>query len=221
MLTHMYTRSAAAVATLCACVGIASGAAAQGRFELVRSDAVTGVQGLAVYTVRDNGTAFCYTLFVLGGSDVESSRSNIREPGVTAADLEKVRVAELLKEAMAIRDQRIAELRSPRTLGWQTPQLDTERDRIDEEYERAVREVLPHLYPAARNTPGIRSTSTDVLNEAVRQAIADADAVAAAGARASLEDQMLHALDVITRAPRLAVAGPSPCSLKTASPPPR
>src|SRR4051812_46133772 len=48
-------------------VGVLCGvaAAAQTRFDLLARDSVAGINGLTAYTVRDNQTASCYTVFVL------------------------------------------------------------------------------------------------------------------------------------------------------------
>jgi len=216
MPTYLSTRRAAGITTLCACViGASSGAAAQGRFELLGGDAIAAVQGLSVYTVRDNRTAICYTLFVLGALDTGSWRNAGQEAALTAGDLDKIRVAEMLKQAAAIRDQKIADL--SKYLGSTVAEHDAARERIDDEYESAVRSVLPRLYPTARNRPEWRSTPPAALNDAVRQAIADADAVAAASARLAVDGEVLHLLDQITRSPRLAVAGPLACAPATTS----
>jgi len=216
MPMHLSIRRAAGITTLCATViGTSSGAVAQGRFELVGGDAIAAMQGLSVYTIRDNRTAVCYTLFVLGALDAGSWSNGGQEPALTAGDLDKIRVAEMLKQAAAIRDRKIADL--TKALGGTAAQHDASRETIDDEYETAIRIVLPQLYPSARNRPEWRSTPPAALNDAVRQAIADADAVAAAAARLTVDGEVLHLLDQMTRSPRLAVAGPLACAPATAT----
>jgi hypothetical protein len=200
------------IMALCAyAIGVSTGAAAQGRFELLGGDAIANVQGLRAYTIRDGRTAVCYTVFVLAPLDAESSTNTVQEPILTSEDLDKIRVAGQLKAAGAERDRQIAALRSSRTASW-TPDAEAARQRIDDEYERVVRTVLPRLYPPAPISPGWRWTSVDALNEAARQAIAEADAVVAGSTRSALDAQLLDMLHRIIRSRTLAVAGPMACA---------
>ena len=59
MIKHRSFRKAGVCVTaLCACtIATSSGAAAQGRFDLLEGDSIAAVQGLNVYTVRDRRTA--------------------------------------------------------------------------------------------------------------------------------------------------------------------
>ena len=218
MPTHVSRLKAAGFTALCACVigviGASSGAAAQGRFELIGGDTIAAVQGLTVYTVRDRRTAVCYTLFVLGPPDGGSSGYTVQEPVLTAEDLGKIRVAETLKQAAALRDRKIAALQSRTGTEW-VAQNQAEHERIDDEYASVVRSVLPGVYPPGRLSPAWRTTTPDALDEAVRRAIADADALTAAAARSTLDDQVLQRLNWITQSARLAVAGPVTCAPAT------
>jgi hypothetical protein len=74
---------------------------------------------------------------------------------------------------------------------------------------------LPGVYPPGRLSPAWRTSTLDELDGAVRRAIADADALTAAAARSTLDDQVLQRLDWITQSARLAVAGPVTCALPT------
>jgi hypothetical protein len=192
------------------CIGALPVAAAQGRFELISGDAVAAVQGLGVYTVRDNRTAVCYTLFVLGAFDADSSRDAPQGAALTSADVDKIRLADVLRNAQAIRDQKVAALRSSSVIGWTAAQYAFARAEIDDEYERTVRALLPGLHPANPIMPAMRTTSTDELNVAVRQAIADADAVITAQSRSASDDRTVRLLNQMSQSPRLAVAGPAP-----------
>src|SRR6185503_4090834 len=59
-----YTRFAMVALWVCwICVSEAT--ALQVRFDVVATDTVTGVNGLTVYTIRDNSAERCYTLFVV------------------------------------------------------------------------------------------------------------------------------------------------------------
>lgn len=215
-MTRQVTRVAAVGFTaFCACALAASSvAAAQGRFELLGGDAIAAVQGLTVYTIRDRRTAVCYTLFVLGPLDAASSRNTAQEPVLTAEDLGKIRVAETLKQAAALRDQKIAALRSRIGAEW-AAQNQAEHERIDDEYASVVLGVLPGVYPAGRLSPTWRTTTPDALDAAVRRAIADADALTAAAARSTLDDQVLQRLNWMTQSAKLAVAGPVACAPAT------
>lgn len=216
MSRHVARLKAAGFTALCACaIGTTTGAAAQGRFELLAGDTIAAVQGLTVYTVRDKRTAVCYTLFVLGPLDAASSSNTAQEPVLTAEDLGKIRVAETLKQAAALRDQKIAALRSRIGTEW-AAQNQAEHERIADEYASVVRSVLPGVvYPPGRLSPAWRTTTADALDEAVRRAIADADALTAAAARSTLDDQVLQRLNWVTQSARLAVAGPVTCASAT------
>ena len=215
MTSHITRVTAAGLWALCACALAASSvAAAQGRFELVGGDAVAAFQGLIVYTIRDNRTAVCYTLFVLGPFDAASSSTTVQGPLLTAEDLGKIRVAETLKQAAALRDRKIAALRSRTGAEW-AAENEAERERVEDEYASVVRSVLPGVYPPGRLSPAWRTTTPDALDEAVRLAIADADAVTAAAARSTFDDQVVQRLNRITQSASLAVAGPVTCARPT------
>ena len=211
-MSNCGSRFKAAVVTA-ACVwsiGVSSTAVAQNRFDVLSDDVVAAVSGMTVYTIRDNVTTVCYTLFVLEPSDARSAPIPDPIPVLSAEQLDKVRVADTLKDAMAARDRRLADLRSRITLLW-TVEYETERERIVEGYERVVRGVLPDLYPAAQVAPGWRTTGTEALSEAVRRAIADADAAIASASRSARDEQFRRLLDRATQSSRLTVSGPIPC----------
>ena len=203
------------VMALCACViATSSGAAAQGRFELLDGDSIAAVQGLNVYTVRDRRTAVCYTLFVLGSVNAAWSNNSVPPPVLTSEELAKIRVAQTLREAATLRDRKIAELRSRPHAGW-PGQDEAAQERINDEYASVARSVLPDVYPPGRLAPAWRSTTQEELDDAVRRAIADGDAVTAATARSTSEGQLLQLLNQISQSARLAVAGPVACAPPT------
>ena len=149
---------------------------------MLEGDSIAAVQGLNVYTVRDRRTAVCYTLFVLGPVNGAWSNNSVPQPALTSEELGKIHVAQTLKEAARLRDQKIAALRSRPSAGW-PGQNEAEEERIQDEYASVVRSVLPDVYPPGRLAPAWRSTTPDELDDAVRRAIADGDAVIAAMTR--------------------------------------
>ena len=90
----MNLRVAAAAAIACLAFGGAI-AGAQARFEAVNQDAIEGISGLRVVTVRDRAHNTCYLVFV----NEPAHRAEARPPA--PPDLEQVR---------AERDQRLADL---------------------------------------------------------------------------------------------------------------
>lgn len=215
MTSHVSRITTAGLTVLCAgAIGASLLAAAQGRFELLGGDAIAAVQGLSVYTVRDNRMTVCYTLFVLGPLDAPSARNRDQLPVLTAEDLGKIRVAETLKQAAALRDRKIAALLSRPGAEW-AAESEAARVRIEDEYASVVRSVLPDVYPPGRLSPAWRTTTLDALDEAVRRALADADAVTAAAARSTVDDQVVQRLNRITQSASLAVAGPAACGRPT------
>src|SRR4029453_16535777 len=137
MFTHASRLRLAGLATLFVwLMGPPSDAAAQGRFQLLGQEPVAAVTGLTVYTIRDRATAGCYTLFALDPAQVPApSRGETATAEVlTAEQLESVRVAELLRDAIAERNRRLVDLRSQSTSMWAV-QLETLRQQIDYDYE--------------------------------------------------------------------------------------
>src|SRR5262245_17278743 len=127
--------------------------AAQTRFDVLGSDVVKGLNGMTVYTVRDNRTAQCFTLFVTDGERGATPLPlAIPPPEPTPEQLDKIDVAQTLRDARAERDRQIFALRS-RTTFW-VNDYGFERERIDQDYAQAVREVLPGLHPLATIAPG-------------------------------------------------------------------
>src|SRR5262245_15201701 len=136
-------------------IGARSDAAPQSRFELLGQEPVAAVAGLNVYTIRDSVTAGCYTLFVLDSD--QSPRPSPAEAAVTEVltpeQLESVRVADQLRDAIAVRNRSIEDLRSRSTSMW-VNQYETQRLQIDSDYEQTVRSLLPGLHPSATVSPG-------------------------------------------------------------------
>jgi len=188
--------------------------AAQVRFDVLANDAVTGINGLTVYTIRDNSAARCYTLFVVDG-DKAATPAGVPPPpssSMTEDQAERVRTAEALRALKSERDRHIIELRDRMSTMW-TIDYTVARERIEDEYERQVGTILPGLYPLNPIAPGFRATSREELDGAVSRAIAEGDTVSASIARAPLERWLAALLERADAAPasRVAVSGPSPC----------
>jgi hypothetical protein len=199
-------------------MGARSDAAAQSRFELLGQDPVAAVTGLTVYTIRDRVTAGCYTLFALDPAQSAPSPAETaitEEP--TAEQLESVRVAQLLKDAIAERDRRIVDLRSHSASMW-TGQYENLRQEIDSDYEETVRSLLPGLHPRAQVAPGWPTSTPDEVAAAVRTAIAEGDSVMNTAARESRVDAWMRRLLSGVASTRLAAAGPFACPAQTAQP---
>ena len=186
--------------------------AGQVRFDVVATDAVSGVNGLTVYTIRDNRAARCYTLFVVDGDKSATPAGVPLVPSMTDEEAEKVRTADGLRALKVERDRRILQLRARAGTMW-TIDYTVERERIEEEYEHRVGALLPDLYPPSQVAPGFRTMSREERDGAVTRAIAEGDTVIAAIARAPLEERLATLLERAdpARAARVAVSGPSPC----------
>ena len=196
------------------CVFCTVAAAAQTRFDLVASDTVGGINGLTAYTVRDNQTASCYTVFVL---DAEKGvASNAAMPPISlplnADQLRSVHTAQTLRDLKAERDRQVMDLRR-RTFTLWAIDYDMAREHIEQEYERGVGALLPDVYPSAQVAPGLRTTSREALDTAVDRAIAEGDALTAALAGSSAEQRVLAMLERIdaARLSRLAVSSAVRC----------
>jgi hypothetical protein len=189
-------------------------AAAQTRFDLLARDTVAGINGLTAYTVRDNQTASCYTVFVLDAEKGAASNAAmpLQSPPLNTNQLRSVQTAQTLRDLKAERDRQVMDLRQQTFTLW-TIDYDMTRERIEQEYERGVRALLPDVYPSAQVAPGLRTTSREALDTAVGRAIAEGDAIAAALAGTSADQRVLALLERIdtARLSRLAVSSAVPC----------
>jgi hypothetical protein len=219
MFIHASRLRMAGLATLFVwLMGAPSGAAAQGRFQLLGQEPVAAVTGLTVYTIRDGVTAGCYMLFALDPAQSAPTPAEAvltEEP--TAEQLESVRVAQLLKDAIAERNRRIVDLRSHSAIMW-TGQYENLRQEIDSDYEETVRSLLPGLHPRAQVAPGWPTSTPDEVAAAVRTAIAEGDSVMNTAARESRVEAWMHRLLGGVASTRLAAAGPFTCPAQTAQP---
>jgi hypothetical protein len=189
-------------------------AAAQARFDLLASDTVGGIKGLTAYTVRDNQTASCYTVFVLDAETGVGSHAAVPSPSspLNADQQRAVQTAQTLRDLKAERDRQVLDLRG-RTFTMWTIDYDIAREHIEQEYERGVGALLPEVYPYAQVAPGLRTTSREALDTAVGRAIAEGDAITAALAGSSADQRVLSLLERIeaARLSRLAVSSAVRC----------
>jgi hypothetical protein len=185
-------------------------AAAQTRFDLLASDTVGGINGLTAYTLRDNQTASCYTVFVLDAAKGTATPSP--SPPLNPDQRRSVQTAQTLRDLKAERDRQVMELRGRMFTLW-TIDYDMAREHIEQDYERGVGALLPEVYPSAQVAPGLRTTSREALDTAVDRAIAEGDALTAALAGSSAEQRVLAMLERIdaARLSRLAVSSAVRC----------
>jgi hypothetical protein len=213
MFIHASRLQVAGVVTLLAwSIGARNDAAAQSRFELLGREPVAAVAGLTVYTIRDGATAGCYTLFVLDSDQLpppSPAETSVTEV-LTPEQLERVRVADQLRDAIAERNRSIEELRSRSGSTMWLGQYENLRLQIDSDYEQAVRSLLPGLHPSSTLAPGWPTSSPDEVAAAVRTAIADGDSALNA-ARQSEVDALMQRLLKGAASNRLAAAGPFTC----------
>lgn len=213
MFIHASRLHVAGVAALLVwSIGARTDAAPQTRFELVGQEPVAAVTGLTVYTIRDRATAGCYTLFVLDPDQLPppSPAETAVTEVLTPEQLERVRVAELLRDAIAARDRSIVDLRSRSSSFMWVNQYETLRQQIDSDYEQTVRSILPGLYPPATVSPGWPTSTPDEVAAAVRTAIADGDSAVNTARQSEVDAQMQRLLKGAA-SNRFAAAGPLAC----------
>src|SRR5262249_17962065 len=133
---------------------------------------------------------------------------------LTPEQLESVRVAELLRDAIAMRNQSIEDLRSRGTSSMWVP-YEQQRLQIDSDYDQTVRSLLPGLHPWTTIGPGWPTSSTAEVAAAVRIAIADGDSALNAARQSEVDAQMQRLLKGAA-SNRLAAAGPFACPAITA-----
>jgi hypothetical protein len=212
-------RVAGVAALLVWSIDARSHAAPQRRFELVGQEPVAAVTGLTVYTIRDSVTAGCYTLFVLDGdqSPPPSPAETAVTEVLTPEQLERVRVAEQLRDAIAERNRSIEDLRSRSGSTMWLGQYENLRLQIDSDYEQTVRSLLPGLHPSSTLAPGWPTSSPDEVAAAVRTAIADGESALNAAHQSGV-DAMMQRLIKGAASNRLAAAGPFTCPALTNQP---
>ena len=213
MFIHASRLQVAAVAALLAwSIGARNDAVAQSRFELLGREPVEAVTGLTIYTIRDGVTAGCYTLFVLDSDQLlpPSPAGTSITDVLTPEQLDRVRVADQLRDAIAERNRSIEDLRSRSGSTMWLGQYENLRLQIDSDYEQAVRSLLPGLHPSSTLAPGWPTSSPDEVAAAVRTAIADGDSALNA-ARQSEVDALMQRLLKGAASNRLAAAGPFTC----------
>jgi hypothetical protein len=185
---------------------------AQARFDVLAQQAVSEVSGLRVVTIRDRPSSECYTLFIFESTPPEPAVATA-DPAAEAAQASVRRI----QEAAVKRERQLAELQPTGALKQATdfPSVirppDTARLKIEEEFERTLREELPGGPPWASLVPGVRTGGSEDLSNDLRRARLDPDP---ASPMKTMEDQLAR-LDALLRRlieqPRLAASGPVPC----------
>lgn len=191
---------------------------AQSRFDVLAQQAVSEVSGLRIVTVRDRQSSECYTLFIF--------ESPAPEPAVaTSAPAEEAAQASLrrIQEAAAKRERQLAELQPPAGGSLRSandfPSVirppETARLKVEEEFERTVREELPGGPPWASLVPGVRTAGAEDLSSEMRRAMLDTDP----GSPMKAIEGQLARLDALLRhlieEPRVAASGPVRCPAAT------
>lgn len=195
---------------------------AQARFDVLAQQAVSEVSGLRIVTIRDTQSAECYTLFII--------ESQAPEPAVeTSAPAEEAAQASIrrIQDAAARRERQLAELQ-PTGAGQLKHASDfpsvirpaeTARLKIEEDFERTLREELPGGPPWASLEPGVKTGGPVDLGNDLRRAMLDTDPAspmkALEGHLARLDALLTH----LIQEPRLAASGPVRCPAATAKEP--
>jgi hypothetical protein len=185
---------------------------AQSRFDVLAQQAVAEVSGLRIVTIRDRQSSECHTLFIFEAA-VPGPAVAATDPAEEAAQASVRRI----QEAAAKRERQLAELQPTGPLKQATdfPSVirppDTARLKIEEEFERTLREELPGGPPWASLVPGVRTGGAEDLSNDLRRAMLDPDP---ASPMKTMEAQLAR-LDALLRhligQPRLAASGPVPC----------
>lgn len=170
------------------------------------------MSGLRIVTIRDRQSSECYTVFIF--------ESPAPEPAVATADPAEEAAqasARRVQEAAAERERQLAELQPTPPLKRATdfPSVirppDTTRLKIEEEFERTLRQELPGGPPWASLDPGVKTGGSEDLSNDLRRAMLDTDP---ASPMKAMEDQLAR-LDALLRQliaePRLAASGPVRC----------
>jgi len=185
---------------------------AQSRFDVLAQQAVSEVSGLRIVTIRERQSSECYTLFIFESVAPEPAAATA-DPAEEAARASVRRI----QEAAAKRERQLAELQPTGPLKQATdfPSVirppDTARLKIEEEFERTLRQELPGGPPWASLVPGVKTGGSEDLSNDVRRAMLDTDP---ASPMKAMEAQLAR-LDALLRQlieqPRMAASGPVQC----------
>jgi len=206
---------------------------AQTRFEALTQETIAHAPGLRIVTVRDNVMGACYTLFIMEPAAASAQATEAVVPPVDERSRQSI---QRLRDAADKHDRQAAELKTqfeaktgmtPATaripglavkrnvsLGDSLVRYETERMRIDGEYESVLRAEVPGSYPSATASPGMRTGAWEDAAEATRRAIANPDPspMKTFADPAGVNSQLASWFERMTDAPRLAAAGPMACT---------
>jgi hypothetical protein len=192
-----------------------TGLAAQDRFQVLEQNVVAGAPGLSIVTVRDNHLSQCYTLFI-----VESPPAVDVIPPQAVADEVPDESVQRIREAAERRDAQLADLKTKaeRSGFWDpfvVARYETDRTKIEDEYEQVLQAEIPGRYSWGTYFPGMRNGGWEPAAGAVRQAIVDPNP----GSTITTTDQFAWLGDYLARslqAPRVAASGPVKCGTDAA-----
>lgn len=187
-----------------------TGLAAQDRFRVLEQNVIAGVSGLRIVTVRDNQLAQCYTLFIM-----EPPAAFDIVPAPAPADDVADESVQRIREAAARRDRQLADLKAKaeRSGFWDpfvVARYETDRRKIEGEYDQVLQAEIPGRYPWATYFPGMRNGGWEDAAGAMRRAIVDPDPASTettADQFTLLEESLARVLE----APQVAASGPVSC----------
>jgi len=202
----------------------------QNRFEALKQDTIPEVPGLRIITVRDTLLDTCYTLFMSEPSSVDIG---VPAPPI---DDERQQAIQRLRDAAERHDREVGDLKAQfESKTGLTPEMarvpglavaknisladylvryETERLRVDTEYDGVLRTLIPGSYPAASATPGMRTGSWEDAAEATRRSLANPDPATfkTLADPGGLNSQLASLSQQLSSTPRLSASGPVPCS---------
>lgn len=186
-----------------------AGPAAQDRFQVLEQHPIAGVSGLRIVTVRDNQLSQCYTLFIVD----PPAAFDVVPQSPPDYDAESVR---RVRNAAERRDRQLEDLKAKaeRSGFWDpfvVARYETDRQKIEAEYEGVLQAEIPGRYPWATYFPGMRNGGWEPAAGAVRREVVDPDPASTTTTTdqfAQLEESLARVLD----APRVTASGPVSCA---------
>lgn len=214
-----------------AIVGFATSLSAQNksRFEVLSQDSMTGPGGFRITVVRDNQLSSCFAVFSMESDVPPAVAEVVPPPG--PAELARQDAILRIRDAAARRDQQLYELnteferRAGRSYNALTSLNNTyavdpvllgayqqNMQKINEQYENALRSVVPGTFPWAAAVPGMRTGGLEDSASVMNLALLNPDPSANARTLSNQIARLDEALRRLTAAPRLAASGPFPCN---------
>src|SRR5262245_15303637 len=214
-----------------AIVGFATSLSAQNksRFEVLSQDSMTGPGGFRITVVRDNQLSSCFAVFSMESDVPPAVAEVVPPPG--PAELARQDAMLRIRDAAAGRGQppyglnTQCERRAWRSYNALTSLNNTyavdpvllgayqqNMQKINEQYENALRSVVPGTFPWAAAVPGMRTGGLEDAASVMNLALLNPDPSANARTLSNQIARLDEALRRLTAAPRLAASGPFPCN---------